>query len=41
MWVKDELIWINFSAQNQKIRFSEGFAIVNPIIILKVLAKIE
>ena len=41
MWVEDELIWMSFSAQNQKNWFSEIFAFVNPIIILKVSAKIE
>ena len=38
MWVEDELIWTSFSAQNEKFRFSEILAIVNPIVNFKVLA---
>ena len=41
MWVEDELIWMSFSAHNQKLRFLEIFAIVNTIIIFKILATIE
>ena len=38
MGVEDELIWTSFSAQNPKFRFLEIFAIVNPIIIIEILA---
>ena len=41
MWVEDELIWMSFSAYNQKLRFLEIFAIVNTIMIIKILAMIE
>ena len=41
MWVEDELIWTSFSVPNSKFMFLEIFAIVNHIIILKILAMIE
>ena len=41
MGVEDELIWMSFSAQNLEFRFSEIFAIVNSILSLQILAKID
>ena len=41
MWVEDEFIWMRFCTQNKKNRVLEIFAIVNPIVILKILATIE
>ena len=41
MGMEDELIWTSFSAKMQKFRFSKIFAIVNPIIIFKILAMKE
>ena len=41
MWVEDELIWMRFSTQNKKNWVLEIFAIVNPIVIFKILATIE
>ena len=41
MCEEDELIWMSFSAQNKFFWLSEIIAILNPIIIFKIMATIE